>query len=282
MEVVLAKTAGFCFGVSRAVEQVYEQLEKNQGVPIYTFGPIVHNEEVVEDLKSKGVQVINTEEELAAVEEGIVIIRAHGVAKRIYDLLERNGVTVVDATCPFVKKIHKKVQESSRAGREIIIAGNPVHPEVQGIIGWCETPVTVIEQPEDVERHQWDPEKEYCLVAQTTYHYQKFINIIEILKKVLYNIICENTICNATHERQAEAAQIASTVDAMIVIGGRNSSNTQKLYEICRGKCKDTYYIQTVDGLDTGWLTSMKKVGITAGASTPRNIIQEVVTVCQR
>ena len=191
-------------------------------------------------------------------------------------------MTVVDATCPFVKKIHKKVQESSRAGREIIIAGNPVHPEVQGIIGWCETPVTVIEQPEDVERHQWDPEKEYCLVAQTTYHYQKFINIIEILKKVLYNIICENTICNATHERQAEAAQIASTVDAMIVIGGRNSSNTQKLYEICRGKCKDTYYIQTVDGLDTGWLTSMKKVGITAGASTPRNIIQEVVTVCQR
>ncbi|MBQ7433458.1 MAG: 4-hydroxy-3-methylbut-2-enyl diphosphate reductase [Lachnospiraceae bacterium] len=282
MEVVLAKTAGFCFGVSRAVEQVYEQLEKNQGVPIYTFGPIVHNEEVVEDLKSKGVQVINTEEELAAVEEGIVIIRAHGVAKRIYDLLERNGVTVVDATCPFVKKIHKKVQESSRAGREIIIAGNPVHPEVQGIIGWCETPVTVIEQPEDVERYQWDPNKEYCLVAQTTYHYQKFINIIEILKKVLYNIICENTICNATHERQAEAAQIASTVDAMIVIGGRNSSNTQKLYEICRGKCKDTYYIQTVDGLDTGWLTSMKKVGITAGASTPRNIIQEVVTVCQR
>ena len=282
MEVVLAKTAGFCFGVSRAVEQVYEHLEKKQGVAFYTFVSFLYNEEVVEDLKSKGVQVINTEEGLAAVEEGIVIIRAHGVAKRIYDLLERNGVTVVDATCPFVKKIHKKVQESSRAGREIIIAGNPVHPEVQGIIGWCETPVTVIEQPEDVERHQWDPEKEYCLVAQTTYHYQKFINIIEILKKVLYNIICENTICNATHERQAEAAQIASTVDAMIVIGGRNSSNTQKLYEICRGKCKDTYYIQTVDGLDTGWLTSMKKVGITAGASTPRNIIQEVVTVCQR
>lgn len=282
MEVIVAKTAGFCFGVQRAVEQVYEQIEKNQGMPIYTFGPIIHNEEVVRDLDSKGVKVIDTEEELAAITEGIVIIRAHGVPKRIFDLLEKRNITVVDATCPFVKKIYRIVQKHSDDGRQIIIVGNPSHPEVQGIMGWCETPAIVIETPEDIEKYTWDKDKKYCIVAQTTFNFQKFNKLIEIFSEMRYDIVCVNTICNATHERQAEAAQIASEVDAMIVIGGQNSSNTQKLYEICRGKCKDTYYIQTVDGLDTGWLTSMKKVGITAGASTPRNIIQEVVTECQR
>lgn len=282
MEVIVAKTAGFCFGVRRAVEQVYEQIEKNQDVPIYTFGPIIHNEEVVNDLNSKGVQVIDTEEELGRLERGIVIIRSHGVPKRIYDLLEAKNITVVDATCPFVKKIHKTVRKYSQAGTQVIIAGNPVHPEVQGIIGWCETPAIVIEKPEDIEKYTWEKDRKYCIVSQTTFNFQKFNKLIEIFSKMRYDVVCVNTICNATQERQEEAAKIASEVDAMMVIGGRNSSNTQKLYEICRGKCKDTYYIQTVDGLDTGWLTSMKKVGITAGASTPRNIIQEVVTECQR
>lgn len=282
MEILVAKTAGFCFGVRRAVEQVYEQLEKNPDRSIYTYGPIVHNEEVVSDLKEKGIRVIDSEEELAQVHEGIVIIRAHGVPRRIYELLAHNGVEVVDATCPFVKKIHKIVQAHSAAGEQIIITGNPTHPEVQGIMGWCETPAIVIECAEDMKQYEWDASKRYCIVSQTTFNYQKFNKLLAIFSEMRYDIVCVNTICSATHERQHEAEEIASQVDAMIVIGGRNSSNTQKLYEICRQKCKDTYYLQTVDGLDTGWLTSMKKVGITAGASTPNYIIQEVVTVCQR
>ena len=277
MEVIVAKTAGFCFGVKRAVEQVYEQIEKADR-PVYTFGPIIHNEQVVEDLAQKGVRVIDTEEELEAVRDAIVIIRSHGVGKHIYDLLERNGVTVVDATCPFVKKIHRIVQEPQAAGRRVIIVGNPEHPEVQGIRGWGNEGTLVVETADQIENLPVSTKDKLCIVAQTTFNYNKFQDLVEKFEKKGYDILVLNTICNATQERQVEAKRIASEVDAMIVIGGRNSSNTQKLYEICRKECKNTYFIQTLGDFNPECVNSVRSVGITAGASTPNQIIEEVHT----
>ena len=277
MEVIVAKTAGFCFGVKRAVEQVYEQIEKAER-PVYTFGPIIHNEQVVEDLAQKGVRVIDTEEKLEAVRDAIVIIRSHGVGKHIYDLLEQNGVTVVDATCPFVKKIHRIVQEQQAAGRRVIIVGNPDHPEVQGIRGWGDEGTLVVENADQIENLPVSTKDKLCVVAQTTFNYNKFQDLVEKFEKKGYDILVLNTICNATQERQVEAKRIASEVDAMIVIGGRNSSNTQKLYEICRKECKNTYFIQTLGDFNPECVNSVRSVGITAGASTPNQIIEEVHT----
>ena len=276
MEVNVAKTAGFCFGVKRAVDQVYEQTEKENGKKIYTYGPIIHNEEVVKDLRSRGVEVIHSEEELAALTEGIVIIRSHGVPKRIYDLLEERKLQYVDATCPFVKKIHNIVKKASEEGSHVIIIGNPEHPEVQGIMGWSLLPVTVIQDAEEAEQLSLPEEQKICIVSQTTFNYNKFKDLVEIISKKRYDISVLNTICNATKERQTEAKSIAKGVDAMIVIGDKHSSNTQKLFEICKKACNNTYYIQTLDDLDMNQLRSVETVGITAGASTPNNIIEEV------
>ena len=277
MNVELAKTAGFCFGVKRAVDTVYQQIEQYRGEKIFTYGPIIHNEEVIKDLRSHGVEVLNDEEELKTADADVVVIRSHGVAKYIYDILEERGITCVDATCPFVKKIHKIVAEKSAEGSYIVIVGNGEHPEVQGIRGWAGEQVTVVQTPEDAERFEL-PEKEQkvCIVAQTTFNYNKFKELVEIISKKRYDIVVLNTICNATKERQTEARQIAARVDAMVVIGDKRSSNTQKLFEICKEECLNTYYIQTLDDLDINQLRSVESVGITAGASTPNKIIEEV------
>lgn len=276
MEVKLAKTAGFCFGVQRAVETVYTQVAENNDKKIYTYGPIIHNEEVIKDMKKKGITVLDSEEELASIEEGIVIIRSHGVPKKICDMLDVKGISYVDATCPFVKKIHKIVMEEREKGSHIIIIGNNEHPEVEGIKGWAGEEVTVIQSVEDAEKFSLETPKKICIVSQTTYNYNKFKELVEIISEKRYDIIVLNTICSATKERQEEAERIAGQVEAMIVIGGRHSSNTQKLFEICSDACSNTYYIQTLDDLDMNQLRSVETVGITAGASTPNNIIEEV------
>lgn len=274
MEVILAKSMGFCFGVKRAVEAVYEQAEK--GGDIYTYGAVVNNGEVVDDLKKKGVRVIEGREELDKVESGTVIIRAHGVARDVYERIAEKGLTCVDATCPFVKRIHGIVERESREGKQIVVVGNPGHPEVEGITGWCTTPAVVLETVEEAEKFVPEKDKEICIVSQTTFNYNKFHNIVEILKKKVYNVSVANTICNATEERQREARELAASVDAMIVIGGRHSSNTRKLYEICSEECANTYFIQTLDDLHLALPKAVRLVGITAGASTPNNIIEEV------
>ena len=281
MKVTLAKSAGFCFVVKRAVDTVYEQLEKSVSgnQPIYTFGPIIHNEEVVHDLEEKGVTVLESVEELEerAPQGGTVIIRAHGVEKGISGKIKELGYTLVDATCPFVLKIHRLVEKYSTDGAQIVIIGNEKHPEVKGIKSWSLDPHTaVISTPEEAEKYQAESGKKVCIVAQTTFNYNKFQELVEIINKKGYDIIVLNTICNATEERQTEAAKIARDVDAMIVIGGRNSSNTQKLFEICKNECNNTYYIQTVKDLDVTCFESIDNVGITAGASTPNKIIEEV------
>ncbi|MGN9172697.1 4-hydroxy-3-methylbut-2-enyl diphosphate reductase [Lachnospiraceae bacterium HCP1S3_A8] len=277
MEVIVAKTAGFCFGVERAVNQVYDQIKHGSG-PIYTLGPIIHNEEVVRDLQEKGVKVLNSENEISALTEGTVIIRSHGVGKHIYDMLKAQGVQIVDATCPFVKKIHRIVQEQNLQGRRVIIIGDETHPEVEGIKGWGDARTMVVKNEEQMEKLPSFTGEKLCIVSQTTFNYNKFKDLVEKFEKKGYDILVLNTICNATQERQVEAERIASQVDAMIVIGGKNSSNTRKLYEICQKECKDTYYIQTLDDLNPESVNSVRSVGITAGASTPKKIIEEVHT----
>ena len=277
MKIELAKTAGFCFGVKRAVDTVYAQAREHEGEKIYTYGPIIHNEEVIRDLQKQGVEVLCDEKELDAVESGIVVIRSHGVPRYICEKIEKKGLTCVDATCPFVKKIHKIVEEESSRGTHVIIIGNGEHPEVQGIRGWAGDRVTVIQTAEDAQKfHLEENAGKICIVAQTTFNYNKFKDLVEIISKKGYDIIVLNTICNATKERQEEARHIAERVDAMVVIGDKRSSNTQKLFEICKEECLNTYYIQTLDDLDTNQLRSVETVGITAGASTPKKIIEEV------
>lgn len=274
MEVILAEHAGFCFGVKRAVEQVYEQADT--GKPIYTYGPIIHNEEVVKDLENRGVHVLHSETELKTVTEGTVVIRSHGVSKAICEKIEQQGLECVDATCPFVKRIHNIVEKESNAGRRIVIIGNAGHPEVEGIMGWSRVPATVIESIEEAENFIAAEDEEICIVSQTTFNYNKFQDMVEIFKKKGYNVSVVNTICNATEVRQTEARKIAAQVDVMIVIGGNHSSNTRKLYEICKQECKNTYFIQTLDDLQLDLPKSVRLVGITAGASTPNKIIEEV------
>ena len=271
MEVILAKTAGFCFGVKRAVDTVYKEAGKKN---VYTYGPIIHNSEVVNDLKKKGVEVINSREELEALEEGTVIIRSHGVAREIYDLIHEKGLELVDATCPFVRKIHKIVEKAGNDGDQVIIVGSEQHPEVQGIKGWCTGEVHIISDAEQFEGI--DLNKPTTLVSQTTFNYKKFQELVEIMIKKGYDIIVLNTICNATEERQTQSRALAKEVEAMIVVGGKSSSNTQKLFEICKNECANTYYIQTIDDLDPAVLRTIDNVGITAGASTPNKIIEEV------
>lgn len=286
-EVILAKTAGFCFGVKRAVELAYAEAEagKNEDGRVFSYGQIIHNEEVVRDLEAHGVTVIENEEMLddtfssmpADVRKNCrVITRSHGIGKPLYDKLTSYGVRIADATCPFVGKIHKIVQEESAAGKRIIIVGDASHPEVIGIREWCESEPVILDSPEKCGDLPLSKDEEAVLVAQTTFDLRKFQFFVDFFEQNGYNVKMYKTICNATEERQREAGKLAGLVDTMIVIGGKNSSNTQKLYGICKESCPATYHIQTLVDLDLTVLESAKRVGITAGASTPNYIIKEV------
>ena len=282
MKITVAKTAGFCFGVKRAVDEVYRQIETGLK-PVYTYGPVIHNEQVMEKLEKKGVRVIRGEEELSDVSGGTIIIRAHGIGRDLEEKLRKTGCGIVDATCPFVKKIHEIVDQESKNGVTVIIAGNPDHPEVRGIKGWTNGPSFVVQTKEELEALKLPEGARAILVAQTTFNLQKFQELVEIFKKKRYYGRVVNTVCNATAERQTEALQISKAVDAMLVIGGRHSSNTQKLCEICKTHCRNTYFIETLVDLEDKPFQSFCHVGITAGASTPNQIIEEVLEkLCQK
>ena len=276
MKVTTAKTAGFCFGVKRAVELVQAELAK--GHKVYTYGPIIHNEQVVRELEQKGAQVIYAPEELDGKETGTLVIRSHGVTKQLLEQLAASGMEILDATCPFVKKIHRIVEEQSRQGRRIVVIGNREHPEVQGILGWCHREAIVVETEEMAENIGIKTYEKLCIVAQTTFNSKKFEELVEIIAKKGYDIFVLGTICDATEKRQAETERLAREHEAMIVIGGTHSSNTRKLYEISKQQCVNTYFIQKLSDLDLSVLKSFRSVGITAGASTPNNIIEEVHT----
>ncbi len=279
MEVITAKNAGFCFGVKKAVDMVESQAKENTGKNIYTYGPIIHNEEVVKSLEEKGVHAVRSKEELdkiACDTNNVMIIRSHGISKAEQDELIKKGFEIIDATCPFVKRIHNTVREESEKGKHIIIIGNKNHPEVEGIMGWSTTPPTVIESLEEVDDINFEKDTSYCVVAQTTFNHNKFKEIVEKIQTLGYDVNVVTTICNATYERQSESRKIAAKVDTMIVIGDTHSSNSKKLYEICKEECEDTHFIQTLDDLNLDLTKSVRLVGITAGASTPDYIIEEV------
>ena len=277
MKVKLAKSAGFCFGVEKAVNTVYEEAKKGDEI-VYTLGPIIHNEEVVKDMRKRGVESVKIED-LDSLPKGTVIIRSHGVSRYIYNFVKQSGHRVVDATCPFVKKIHAIVSVQSGKGNTVVIIGNPEHPEVMGIKGWGDENTYAVENIEQFINLKLKKDKEIIIVAQTTFNHKKFQEIIDKISLLGYDVRCFNTICNATQERQAEAKKIASNVDAMIVIGDKKSSNTGKLVEICQEECRNTVFIQTLEDLDYDALLSVDSVGITAGASTPKHIIEEVQNI---
>ncbi|MBR4759250.1 MAG: 4-hydroxy-3-methylbut-2-enyl diphosphate reductase [Lachnospiraceae bacterium] len=303
MDVILAKTAGFCFGVKRAVDLVYEKIEEQEKAfadtgkkkRIFTLGPIIHNETVVSELESKGVCVLEEKTDGFYAEQkdsegqtnliripetdladAVIIIRSHGITKQTMEKLEITGAEIADATCPFVKKIHKIVKEESENDKQVVVIGDADHPEVQGIISYSKNPPIVIGNREIAEEMPQGNGAKIAIVSQTTYNYNKFQELVEILTKKAYDISCVNTICHATSERQQEAQSIAKQVDCMIVIGGTHSSNSRKLFEICGRECENTYFIQTPGDLHLDLPKSVKSVGITAGASTPNNIIEEV------
>ena len=277
MEIRLAGSAGYCFGVQRALDKVYEQIRNNDGKrKIYTYGPIIHNSEVVRDLEEKGVFATEDTDVFRQAQNPVAVIRSHGVERKICEDLEKAGAVIEDATCPFVKKIHKLVEEKTAEGRHVIVIGDKDHPEVKGIVGWSRGKISVIGDEKEAEAFEPGKIEKLLIVSQTTFNKSKFEYLVEIIREKGYDTDIINTICNATSVRQEEAADIARWADTMIVIGDRASSNTQKLYEICRSYCKDTYHIQTVHDLTVQSLQFGKCVGITAGASTPNHIIQEV------
>ncbi len=273
MEIITAKSAGFCFGVNRAIEACYNEIEK--GGRIVTYGPLIHNKNVNKDLENKGVKSVDT---LDGCEGATVIIRSHGVGKAVYDELERRNIHYVDGTCPFVKKIHNIVRKKRDEGYEVMIIADGKHPEVIGINGWCDNSAITVDNVDDAQKLILDDEKKYAVVVQTTFRENKFYDILKILKEKSEKITEENTICSATEERQTEAVKISQNVDKMLVIGDKGSSNTQKLYEICRKNCRNTYYIETIEDLVLNNCKFNDKIGITAGASTPPAIIKEVIT----
>ena len=285
MEIIVAQNAGFCFGVEKAVEEVKSRIADAGNTDVFTFGEIVHNEAVVEDFAKKGVRVIDNADDLqraagdsrAKGRDACVVIRAHGVGRDVYAGMESSGMRVIDATCPFVKRIHKIVREAGEQGHAVVVVGDASHPEVQGITGWANGPVFVVETGKEADALVFEADRPVTVVAQTTIRRQKFEEIVEILIKKGYNVHIADTICNATHVRQEETKNIASSVDAMIVVGGARSSNTRKLYEISASVCKNTYLVQNAGDLKGVRLKDCAKVGITAGASTPKNTIEEVL-----
>ncbi|MCQ2454776.1 MAG: bifunctional 4-hydroxy-3-methylbut-2-enyl diphosphate reductase/30S ribosomal protein S1 [Clostridia bacterium] len=276
MKITVAKTAGFCFGVNRAVTTVYDLLES--GKKVCTLGPIIHNPQLVEELSKKGTRIVDNPKEVKKDE--VLVIRSHGVPAETLKLANSMGVETVDATCPFVSKIHNIVFEQSQKGDLIFIAGDKNHSEVIGIMGHSNTEVFVfsdIEELEEIAKNNPEiSQNSITVVAQTTFNAKKWADIQKIFKKLYTNAKIFDTICNATSARQNEALMLSKTNDAMVVIGGRQSSNTAKLFEVCSSFCKKTYLIQTADEISFDWFEGVRSVGVVAGASTPARIIKEV------
>jgi (E)-4-hydroxy-3-methyl-but-2-enyl pyrophosphate reductase len=273
MKIIVAKTAGFCFGVDRAVKTVYELIDKNEKV--CTLGPIIHNPQIVNDLKNKGVEIVD---DPSKANGRTLVIRSHGVPAEIYRRIKELDVKYIDLTCPFVANIHKIVADAGREGKIVLLAGDKDHPEVQGILGHCTGECYIFDNSGALERlletHPEFQNEKIMMCSQTTFSVEEWQNCLKTLKKVYTNAAAFGTICNATAKRQAEAEHISAECDRMIVIGGRESSNTAKLAAVCR-KNADTYLIESADELPD--LSGSSIVGVTAGASTPAGIIKEVL-----
>lgn len=274
MEVRIADNAGFCFGVKRAMKMAWDELENKSENNIYSLGPLIHNKQAVDRYKEKGLVEMDNLESIPS--ESKLIIRSHGVAEKVYTESKAKNMEIVDTTCPFVKKIHDIVKDFSDRGYKIIIIGNPNHPEIIGINGWCNNEAIVINKLKEIDDITFDPTQIYCVVSQTTANLESFDKIVQKLKTKINNLTVKNTICFATKERQISAIDLAREVDCMVVIGGKHSSNTQKLVNICKDLVP-TFSIETKEELEKEKFAGFKVAGVTAGASTPDWIIEEVI-----
>ncbi len=278
MEIIIAQTAGFCFGVKRAVDMAFSH--ENEA-STYTYGPIIHNEVVTGALEQKGIYAIDGIEAIDGHDVKKLIIRSHGVSPEIYEESKARNIDVVDATCPYVKKIHRYVEKYYAKGYRILIAGNSMHPEIQGINGWAHNECIIAKDVEELKEMTL-PEGNYLFVAQTTYKKDVVDAMKDYLteKGVSYEYI--NTICNATKERQEEAVTLAEQVDCMLVLGSPKSANTKKLHEISEKYCKRSYCVQGAEELNEEMFKECQRVGITAGASTPHSVIDEVIAYIKK
>ncbi|HZH93219.1 MAG TPA: bifunctional 4-hydroxy-3-methylbut-2-enyl diphosphate reductase/30S ribosomal protein S1 [Tissierellaceae bacterium] len=275
MEIILAENAGFCFGVDRAVRMTEEELSKTDS-SVYSYGPLIHNPQAVKALEAKGLETIDRFEDIS---EGRIIVRSHGVPEETINDIKELGLHLVDCTCPYVLAVHKKVRDYSSKGYSIVIIGDKDHPEVVGINGWCENQAHIVNSAEDAKALP-DLEKS-CVVSQTTNRLDKFLELSGIVEEKSQETVLFNTICNATKLRQEAAEEVAKKVDAMIVIGGKHSSNTIKLAEISSRHCKNVFHIETIEEFALQRLQNFNTIGITAGASTPDWIIKEAVKVME-
>jgi 4-hydroxy-3-methylbut-2-enyl diphosphate reductase len=270
-----AEHLGTCFGVERALEITYNALEDNKN--IYCYGDLIHNNDVKKELEEKGLVVLNDTNSVKKDKSHKIIFRSHGVGKEIYTQAKEKGMEVIDATCPKVKKIHKIVQDCYNNGYKIILFGNKDHPEIIGIKGWCNNEALIFEDLDDFKAYENKiTNTKFCVVFQTTYNLNKFNKVEKYFGKY-ENIRFHNTICSATFQRQNSCRELAKKCDTMIVIGGKHSSNTRKLYEISKEFCDDTFWIENKSEIPYDYIKSSKNIGITAGASTPLIIIEEVI-----
>lgn len=279
MEIIVGKTAGFCYGVKRAVEGAEKEIEEAKE-PIFCLGEIVHNSQVIENLKCKGLIFTDNIEE----NKGKTIIRAHGVTKEIYDIAKNKGIELKDYTCPKVLKIHKIAEEYSDKGYYIFLCGSKKHPENIGTLSYCGNNVFMIEKEEDtikaLEQFEKSKVSKLLLISQTTYSLKKFYIIEKIIKNELkkdIELVVKNTICKATELRQKETEEISKKVDFMIIIGGANSSNTKKLYDIAKTNCKNCVCVESLKQLELEEVEKYEKIGVMAGASTPQESIEEII-----
>lgn len=274
MKVRIAENAGFCFGVKRAMSMAWDELENKDNNDVYSLGPLIHNKQAVDKYKEKGLMEKDSLDKIPS--DSKLIIRSHGVPENIYTESKSKNMNIIDTTCPFVKKIHDIVKEFYNKGYCIIIVGNATHPEIIGINGWCNNEAIVINREEEIDNIVFKFNDKYCVVSQTTANLENFDKIVGKLKNKTDNLIVKNTICFATKERQLSAMDLAKEVDCMIVIGGKHSSNTQKLVNICKDVVP-TFSIETREELEKNKLEEFKVAGVTAGASTPDWIIDEVI-----
>lgn len=273
MNVEKSKYIGFCSGVKFAVGKALEVLEEEK--KLYSYGEIIHNKDVINYLQEKGLIVVDA---VPAKTDAKLLIRSHGVSKAVMEEIRANKIAIVDTTCVKVKKIHKIVEEFSNIGYNIIVAGDSEHPEVLGILGWCLGNAVVVENFCDLQNIIVDPNLNYCFVCQTTFNTNVFKKMVEFITKSNYtNIVINNTICDATKKRQDACSELASKCDVMLIVGGKNSSNTMKLYELSKTICDNTFYIENYREVPYKYIDKNTNVGISAGASTPDWIIEEVI-----
>lgn len=274
MEVKIAKNAGFCFGVKRAMKMAWDELQ-NSDDGIYALGPLIHNKQAVLKYEENGLKTIDKVDDVPSSNN--MIIRSHGVGENVYIESEDKNINIIDTTCPFVKKIHEIAKKYYIKGYKVVVIGDYKHPEVIGINGWCNNEAIIIKTLEDLETIELDKSNKYCIVAQTTINVDLYNKIVEALSNQLDDVVFNNTICSATKVRQEAAKEISKEVDMMVVVGGKHSSNTQKLVQICKDYVP-TLAIETVDELNENDFKGYNTIGLTAGASTPDWIIEEVIS----